>query len=215
MIRWDVIRGNLPLITSKIWEHLALTVVAVGVGLALSFLVVIAIRDRRRLVGPVMGFFGFVYTIPSLALLAFLVPFTRLSFLTAEIALVGYTLLILARNLLAGLDAVPSEVTEAADAMGYSRWRRLWQVELPLALPLVVAGIRIATVTTIGLVMITALIGFGGLGQVMLRGYNFRNDTLVLVGFVLTVALAIVADLTLAWLGRAVTPWSRARAATG
>lgn len=215
MIRWDVIRGNLPLITAKVWEHLALTLVAVGVGLALSFLVVIAIRDRRRLVGPVMGVFGFVYTIPSLALLAFLVPFTRLSFLTAEIALVGYTLLILARNLLAGLDAVPSEVTEAADAMGYSRWRRLWQVELPLALPLVVAGIRIATVTTIGLVMVTALIGFGGLGQVMLRGYNFRNDTLVLVGFVLTVALAVAADLALAWLGRAVTPWSRARAGTG
>jgi osmoprotectant transport system permease protein len=215
VIRWDVIRGNLPLITAKVWEHLALTLVAVGVGLALSFLVVIAIRDRRRLVGPVMGVFGFVYTIPSLALLAFLVPFTRLSFLTAEIALVGYTLLILARNLLAGLDAVPSEVTEAADAMGYSRWRRLWQVELPLALPLVVAGIRIATVTTIGLVMVTALIGFGGLGQVMLRGYNFRNDTLVLVGFVLTVALAVAADLALAWLGRAVTPWSRARAGTG
>ena len=215
MIRWDVIRGNLPLITAKIWEHVALTLVAVGVGLALSFLVVIAIRDRRRLVGPVMGLFGVIYTIPSLALLAFLVPFTRLSFLTAEIALVGYTLLILARNILAGLEAVPRDVLEAADGMGYTRWRRLWQVELPLALPLVVAGIRIATVTTIGLVMVTALIGFGGLGQVMLRGYNFRNDTLVVVGFALTVALAIAADLGLGWLGRAVTPWSRARAAAG
>lgn len=215
MIRWDVIRGNLPLIASKIGEHVALTVVAVGVGFVLSFVVVVAIRDRRRLVGPVMGFFGFVYTIPSLALLALLVPFTRLSFLTSEIALVGYTLLILARNLLAGLDAVPAEVVEAADAMGYSRWRRLWQVELPLALPLVIAGIRIATVTTIGLVMVTALIGFGGLGQVMLRGYNFRNDTLVLVGFALTVALGIAADVALGWLGRAVTPWTRARAAAG
>jgi osmoprotectant transport system permease protein len=213
VIRWDVIRGNLPLIVSKIGEHLALTVVAVGVGLVLSFVVVIAIRDRRRLVGPVMGFFGFVYTIPSLALLALLVPFTRLSFLTSEIALVGYTLLILARNLLTGLDAVPREVIEAADAMGYSRWRRLWQVELPLALPLIIAGIRIATVTTIGLVMVTALIGFGGLGQVMLRGYNFRNDTLVIVGFVLTVALAVLADLGLGWLGRTVTPWRTARAA--
>jgi osmoprotectant transport system permease protein len=215
VIRWDVIRGNLPLITAKIGEHVALTLVAVGVGLALSFLVVIAIRDRRRLVGPVMGLFGVIYTIPSLALLAFLVPFTRLSFLTAEIALVGYTLLILARNILAGLEAVPRDVLEAADGMGYTRWRRLWQVELPLALPLVVAGIRIATVTTIGLVMVTALIGFGGLGQVMLRGYNFRNDTLVVVGFALTVALAIAADLGLGWLGRAVTPWSRARAAAG
>ncbi|HEX4897500.1 MAG TPA: ABC transporter permease [Candidatus Limnocylindrales bacterium] len=213
MIRWDVIRGNLPLISAKIGEHIALTLVAVAVGFVLSFAVVLLVRDRRRLVGPVMGFFGFIYTIPSLALLAFLVPFTRLSFLTSEIALVGYTLLILARNLLAGLDGVPADVLEAADAMGYTRARRLWQIEIPLALPLIVAGIRIATVTTIGLVMVTALIGFGGLGQVMLRGYNFRNDTLVIVGFALTVAMAVAVDLALGWLGRAITPWSRARAA--
>jgi len=213
VIRWDVIRGNLPLITAKIGEHLALTAVAVAVGLAISFVVVLAIRDHRRLVGPVTGIFGFLYTIPSLALLAFLVPFTHLTFLTGEIALVSYTLLILARNLLAGLDAVPAEVIEAADAMGYGRMRRLWDVELPLALPLIVAGIRIATVTTIGLVMVTALIGLGGLGQVMLRGYNFRQDSLVLAGFVLTVILAMTADLGLGWLGRAVTPWSRARMA--
>jgi osmoprotectant transport system permease protein len=212
MIRWDVIEANLPLIRDKLVEHLALTIVAVVVGLVLSFAVVLAIRDRRRLVGPTLGVFGVIYTIPSLALLAFLVPITRLSFLTAEIALVGYTLLVLARNLLAGLDGVPRDVLEAADGMGYSRGRRLWQVELPLALPLIIAGIRITTVTTIGLVMVTALIGFGGLGQVMLRGYNFRSDTLVVVGFVLTVAVAIAADLGLSWLGRAITPWSRARA---
>jgi osmoprotectant transport system permease protein len=212
VIRWDVIRGNLPLIGAKLGEHLALTLVAVGVGLLLSFVAVLVIRSRPRLAGPFTGFFGFLYTIPSLALLAFLVPFTRLSFLTSEIALVSYTLLILVRNLLAGLEAVPLDALEAADAMGYSRLRRLWQVELPLALPLIVAGIRIATVTTIGLVMVTAMVGFGGLGQVMLRGYNFRNDTLVLVGFVLTVALALAADLGLGWLGRVVTPWSRARA---
>jgi osmoprotectant transport system permease protein len=162
-----------------------------------------------------MGAFGVVYTIPSLALLAFLVPITGLPFLTAEIALVGYTLLILARNLLSGLDAVPPEVIEAADAMGYSRWRRLSKVEVPLALPLIVAGIRIATVTTIGLVMVTALIGLGGVGQVMLRGYNFRNDTLVIVGFAVTVALAVAADLGIGWLGRALTPWSRLPRAGG
>ena len=211
MIRWDVIDANLPLILGKIGEHLALTLVAVVVGFALSFVVVLAIRDRRRLVGPTLGFFGLLYTIPSLALLAFLVPITRLSFLTAEIALISYTLLVLARNLLAGLDGVPRDVLEAADGMGYSRARRLWQVELPLALPLILAGIRITTVTTIGLVMVTALIGFGGLGQVMLRGYNFRSDTLVVAGFVLTVALALAADIGLGWLGRAITPWSRAR----
>lgn len=211
MIRWDVISGNLPLIASKLLEHLALTAVAVGVGLVISAVTVYFIRGRLRLVGPVTGTFSLLYTIPSLALLAFLVPVTHLTFLTAEIALVSYTLFILTRNILAGLDAVPADALEAADAMGYGRFRRLWQVELPLALPLIMAGIRIATVTTIGLVMVTALIGFGGLGQVMLRGYNFRNDTLVLVGFILTVALGLAADLGLGWLGRAVTPWSRAQ----
>ena len=213
MIRWDVIQGNLPLIATKLVEHLALTIVAVGVGLVISAAAVLVVGRRRPLTGPVIGFFSLLYTIPSLALLAFLVPITRLSFLTAEIALVSYTLFILTRNLLAGLASVPTDALEAADAMGYGRLRRLWQVELPLALPLIVAGIRIATVTTIGLVMVTALIGFGGLGQVMLRGYNFRNDTLVLVGFVLTVALGLVADLGLGWLGRAMTPWSRTRGA--
>jgi len=211
VIRWDVISGNLPLLGSKLVEHLALTIVAVGVGLLISSVAVLLIRGRRPLVAPVTGFFSFLYTIPSLALLAFLVPITGLSFLSAEIALVTYTLLILTRNLLAGLGAVPHDVLEAADAMGYGRTRRLWQVELPLALPLIMAGIRIATVTTIGLVMVTALIGFGGLGQVMLRGYNFRNDTLVLVGFGLTVAIALVVDLGLGWLGRAITPWSARR----
>ena len=209
MIRWDAITGNLPLIATKLGEHLALTFVAVGLGLVLSFAVVIAIRGNRRLVGVALGTFGVIYTIPSLALLAFLVPITGLSFLSAEIALVGYTLLILSRNLLAGLEAVPRDVVEAADAMGYSSWRRLWKVEIPMALPLIVAGVRIATVTTIGLVMVTALIGLGGVGQVMLRGYNFRNDTLVIVGFVITVVLAIAADLGIGWLGRVLTPWSR------
>jgi len=208
MIRWDVIAGNLPLITDKLVEHILLTVTAVVVGLALSFGAVLVIRRHRSLAAPITGIAGAIYTIPSLALLAFLVPITHLSFTTAEIALVGYTLLILIRNLLTGLDGVPRDALEAADAMGYSPTRRLWQVELPLALPVVMAGIRVAVVSTIGLVMVTALIGEGGLGQVMLRGYNFRNDTLVLAGFVLTVVLAIAADLALGWLGRRVTPWA-------
>jgi len=211
VIRWDAITGNLPLISQKLVEHLALTVTAVGVGLVLSFVAVLAVRRWRFMAGPITGIAGVIYTIPSLALLAFLVPITHLSFTTAEIALVGYTLLILIRNLLAGLDAVPADALEAADAMGYGPTRRLWQVELPLALPVIAAGIRIATVTTIGLVMVTSVIGQGGLGQVMLRGYNFRNDTLVLVGFVLTVALGVAADLALGWAGRRITPWASAR----
>ena len=153
-----------------------------------------------------------LYTIPSLALFAFLVPFTGLSLLTAEIGLVSYTLLILTRNIVTGLDAVPAEVREAADGMGYSPARRLVAVELPLAVPLIVAGMRIATVTTIGLVMVTALIGEGGLGQVMLRGFNLQIFEEVYAGAVITIALAVVADLLLVGLQRVLTPWSRARA---
>jgi osmoprotectant transport system permease protein len=130
---------------------------------------------------------------------------------SAQIGLVSYTLLILIRNIVAGLDAVPRDVREAADGMGYGAARRFLSVELPLAMPLIVAGLRLATVTTIGLVMVAAVIGQGGLGQVMIRGFNFRNDTAVYVGGVLIVALAIVADLLLAGLGRLVTPWARQR----
>jgi osmoprotectant transport system permease protein len=208
VIRWDVVAGNLPLLGSKLVEHVQLTVVAVAVGLVLSALAVLAIRRRRTLAGPLTGLAGFLYTIPSLALLAFLVPITGLSFATAEIALVSYTLLILTRNILAGLDAVPIDVRETAEAMGYGPARRLWLVEVPLALPLIVAGIRLATVTTIGLTMVTAVVGVGGLGQVMLRGFNFRNETLVYAGFVLTVGLALLADVGLGWLGRRLSPWA-------
>lgn len=212
MIRWDWIASNVPALVDATIDHIALTVVAVGVGFALSFLLSLLVYRRRSLGGPVTGVAGVLYTIPSLALFAFLVPFTGLSFVSAEIGLVSYTLLILIRNIVAGLDAVPADVREAADGMGYGRARRFLSVELPLAMPLIVAGIRIATVTTIGLVMVASVIGQGGLGNVMVRGFNFRNDTAVYTGAVLIVALAIVADLVLAAVGRLSTPWSRARA---
>jgi osmoprotectant transport system permease protein len=212
MIRWDWIRSNVPQLVDATVDHVILTAVAVGVGLVLSFVAVLAILRRRGLAGSLTGLAGVLYTIPSLALFAFLTPFTGLTFLTAEIGLVSYTLLILMRNILAGLDAVPPDVREAADGMGYGRARRFLAVELPLALPLIVAGIRIATVTTIGLVMVASIVGQGGLGQVMVRGFNFRNDTAVYTGAVLIVALAIAADLALAGIGRLVTPWARRRA---
>lgn len=211
MIRWDWIGSNLPQLGKALLDHIVLTGIAVGVGFAISFALSLAIYRRRRLAGPVTGLAGVLYTIPSLALFAFLVPITGLSLLSAEIGLVSYTLLILIRNIVAGLDGVPIDVREAADGMGYGSFRKLVSVELPLAAPLIIAGLRIATVTTIGLVMVAAVIGQGGLGQVMIRGFNFRNDTAVYTGAVLIVALAIAADLALAGLGRLVTPWARAR----
>ena len=210
-MNWDWIRSNVPALVDATVDHIVLTAIAVGVGFAISLVFALAIYRDRRLYGPLAGFSGVVYTIPSLALLAFLVPFTGLSVMTADIALVGYTLLILTRSIVGGLDAVPREVTEAADGMGYSWAGRLLKVDLPLAVPLIVAGLRVATVTTIGLVMVTALIGEGGLGQLMLRGFNFRNTTAVYVGAIITVALAVVVDLGLVGLGRLATPWTRRR----
>jgi osmoprotectant transport system permease protein len=150
-----------------------------------------------------------IYTIPSLALFVMLIPWTGLSRTTAQIGLVGYTLLILVRNTVTGLDAVPAEVREAARGMGFSPTRQLLRVELPLAVPSIVAGVRIATVTTIGLVTVTALIGQGGLGALILDGLTRFFRTPVVVGAVLSVALALVADLALVLVQWVVTPWSR------
>jgi osmoprotectant transport system permease protein len=196
-------------------EHIVLTVLAVGIGFLISFALAIAITRRRWLYGPVTATAGIVYTIPSLALFAILVPITGLTILTAEIALVGYTILILVRNIVAALDGVPAEVREAADAMGYSRWARLWRVELPLATPVIVAGLRIATVTTVGLVTVSALIGQGGLGDLIQDGIRRFFPTMIVLGAVLSVALAVVADVLLLALQRLVTPWTRARGGAG
>jgi osmoprotectant transport system permease protein len=205
----EFLRRNGGQLADGLLDHLVLTGIAVGVGLALSLALVLVITRQRRLAGPVIAFAGALYTIPSLALFALLVPVTGLSLVSAEIGLVSYTLLILIRNILAGLDGVPSDVTEAADGMGHTRLQRLLRVELPLAVPLIVAGLRVATVTTIGLVMVTAVIGQGGLGQVLLRGFSLRNWGLVYASLAVMVALAIGADVLLAGLGRLLTPWSR------
>lgn len=210
-MNWAWIGSNVGAIADAALDHVVLTVLAVGVGFAISFVFATLIHRNRRFYSPISGLAGILYTIPSLALFAVLVPVTGLSLLTAEIGLVSYTLLILTRHIVAGLDAVPGEIDEAAVGMGYD-WRgRLLRVDLPLAMPLIVAGLRVATVTTIGLVMVTALIGEGGLGQLMLRGFNFRNYTAVYVGAIVTVGIAVVADLALIAVGRLATPWTRTR----
>jgi osmoprotectant transport system permease protein len=203
---------NLDEIGRRLAEHVLMTVIAVLVGVAISFGLALLVRFRPRLYGPVIGISGTIYSIPSLALFALLIPLTGITLLTAEIALVGYTLLILVRNIVTGLDGVPPEVIEAARGMGYSPIQRLWQVELPIALPVIVAGIRIATVTTIGLVTVTSLIGMGGLGYLIVNtGIRRFFATSILTGVVLSVALAIIADLALLAVQRRLTPWAQAR----
>ena len=211
LVDWGWIVRHLDNAAQRLTEHVAMTVVAVLVGFGISFVLAVWISRRRGALGPVTAVAGVIYTIPSLALFALLVPFTGLSFLTAEIALVGYTILILVRNIVAGLDGVPLDVRDAADGMGYSRWSRLWRVELPLAVPLITAGLRLATVTTIGLVTVTALIGQGGLGQFIREGKERGFPTELYLGAALTILLAIAADAVFVTLQRLATPWTRAR----
>lgn len=209
-VRWDWVAEHADVILAALVQHVELTVIAVGVGLVISLPAGVLAARVRAARGPVLGGAGVLYTIPSLALFAFFVPLTGLSVLTAEIGLVAYTLLILTRNVVVGLEDVPAEVEDAATGMGFRPFHRLIAVELPLALPVIVAGVRIAVVTTIGLVTVTAVIGAGGLGQLILDGLTRQFRTPLVVGGVLSVALAVVADLGLAALQRRLTPWSRA-----
>lgn len=193
-------------------QHLGLSTMAVGVGFLIAFaLATWAARDRRVL-PPIIAAAGILYTIPSLALFAALVPFTGLSLLTAEIPLILYTQLILVRSISAGFDAAPPEVLEAADALGYSRRGRFLAVELPIAVPMIVAGLRLASVSTIGLVMVVTLIGnnFGGLGLFIKEGIASFFPTKVYVGAALSVLLAVTSDLALARLERRIAPWAAA-----
>ena len=207
--RWSWVFDHMDDIKIQAIEHLQLTFFAVGIGLLISFpLAVLAYRNKRFYV-PLTVVTGILYTIPSLALFAILTPFTGLSFTTAEIGLVGYTLLILIRNIVAGLAGVPDDVREAAIGMGYSKNQLLWKVELPLALPVIIAGIRIATVTTIGLVTVTALIGQGGFGYFILLGLSRFFSTATVLGAALSVILAVSMDRLLIFILRRLTPWSR------
>jgi osmoprotectant transport system permease protein len=209
-IRWDWVGDHLDRIGAALAQHIQLTLIAVAVGILLAIPIGVVTWRYRRSRGSVLTVAGIFYTIPSLALFAFLVPYTGLGVLTAEIGLVSYTLLILVRNIVVGLDGVPADVRDAARGMGYRPFRQLLRVDLPLALPVIMAGVRIATVTTIGLVTITALIGEGGLGQLILDGLTRDFRTPLVVGGGLSVILAIVCDVGLGLVQRLVTPWSRA-----
>ena len=212
LVRWGWVVDHLDDIGTRIVEHLVLTGIAVGIGFAISLVVGVLAYRYRRIYAPVTWVAGILYTIPSLALFGFLIPFTGLSLLTAEIALVSYTLLILVRNVVAGLDSVPGDVRDAAVGMGYGPMASLFRVELPLAMPVVIAGLRIATVTTIGLTTVTALITLGGLGRFILDGIARNFPTASLLGAFLSIALAVGADLLFLALERKAAPWATRRA---
>jgi len=196
-------------------QHLYLAAISVAAGFAISFgLAIVAVR-RRRSYGPILAFTGLLYTIPSLALFPFFIPITGLTDLTAVIPLVMYSLLIFVRNIVTGLDSVPADVLEAADGTGYDRTGRFRAVEIPLALPLIVAGIRLASVSTIGLVTITGILGdrFGGLGFFIFEGIRHVFPTEIFLGGIASIVLALVVDRALVIVERRRTPWTATPAA--
>jgi osmoprotectant transport system permease protein len=210
LLSWEWIGDH----TDEIWErtlqHLQLTGYAVGIGLVIAMAMSVVALRWRRAYAPLAAVSGALYRIPSLALFAILVPYTGLGFRPVLIALVTYTLLILLRNIVAGIDGVPRSVLEAADGMGYEPWRRFLAVDLRLATPAIIGGIRVATVTVIGLVTVGALVGSGGYGVFINDGLSRNFTTPIIVGGGLSIAMAIAFDLLFVAVQRLTTPWSRA-----
>ncbi|MGY1739243.1 MULTISPECIES: ABC transporter permease [unclassified Blastococcus] len=201
---WDTILAHLR-------EHVWLTVAAVALGALIALPLALLARRSRWLSGPVLGLSTVIYTIPSLAMFAFILPVTGLSATTVLVGLTAYSLVILVRNFLAGLRGVPDDVREAARGMGLSPRQLFLRVDLPLALPAFMAGLRIATVSTVALVTVGVLVGHGGLGQLITGGFaanEYRAE--IVTGAVGCVLLALVADLLLAGVERVLTPWARA-----
>ena len=206
---WEWTADHAGRILSLAGQHVVLTVIAVGVGFVISMPLGILSYRHTKWYPPVTWATGLLYTIPSIALFILMIPITGLTIWTVEIGLVSYTLLILIRNIVVGLRGVSEDVKEAANGMGYTRRQLLWRVELPMALPAIVAGLRVATVSTVGLVTIGFVIGKGGLGELIIDGLNRFYTPEVIVGAVLSIALALVADGLLLLLERALTPWAR------
>jgi osmoprotectant transport system permease protein len=208
-INWDWLSTHIPYVLAAVQQHVTLTLVALAGGIVIALPLGVLAHRWSALRLPVLTVFGTFYTIPSIALFALLIPYTGLSGTSAEIPLIGYNVLILVRNVLVGLDSVPPDVVDAADGMGYRPFARLVRIELPLALPAMLAGLRVAAVSTIGIVTITAVIGLGGLGQLILRGLIESFHTPLVVATALCILLALFADLVIAGAQRLAVPWAR------
>ncbi len=209
---WLFVRERTPGELRKMTiEHLQLTVIPMAIGTVIATGLTLIIRKLRFTLTPITVFTSFLYTIPSFALFGILRTLTT-NFQAAVIALTSYSLLILVRNFVAGLDAVPRHILDAADGLGMGPLRRLVTVEIPLALPVIFTGIRVATVTLVGLVAVSSIIQLGGLGYLIFNGYSRQFSTPMVVGTVLSILLAIFLDLLIDRVGRLLTPWARRKA---
>lgn len=195
-------------------EHLEITALSVLLGILIAFPLALVARRFAPLESTVVGVATGIYTIPSLALLPLMVPFTGLSRTTVVIALALYALTILVRAMLEGLRAVPDEVVESARGLGYGATRLLFRVELPLAIPVIMAGLRVATVSTVALTTIGSLVAYGGLGNLIKDGVNSNFRAELFTASVLCVVLAVLLDLVIVLAQRVLTPWTRGRSAT-
>ena len=193
------------------FQHVLLTVVAVAIGFLISFALALVAYRRRWLVNPITQVTGILYTIPSIAAFFLLLPVTGRGFLTAEIALVSYVLLIIFRNILTGLDNVPEDAKDAGRGMGLTDRQLLWRVEVPLAVPEIMAGLRIAVTTTVGLATLAFFAGAGGLGEQIFADITFKSNVVTAGG--LAVLLAALLDGGILLVQRMITPWTRATAA--
>lgn len=190
-------------------QHLEITVVSVLLGVVIAFPLALLARRLPRLESGILGVTTAIYTIPSLALLPLLVPFTGLSATTVVIGLALYALTILVRSMLEGLRSVPDEVRESATGLGFGSTRLLLKVDLPLALPVIMAGLRVATVSTVALTTVGSLVAYGGLGNLIKDGVstNFRAE--LMAASILCVVIAVVLDLLIVLTQRLLTPWTR------
>jgi osmoprotectant transport system permease protein len=202
------IADNLDRYWDPLLQHVFLTLTAVAIGFVVASALALVAHRRRRLVGPIVNVTGILYTIPSVAAFFLLLPLTGRGNTTALVALVAYTLLILFRNMMDGLDAVPEESRDAGRGMGLTRRQLLWRVEVPLALPAILAGLRVATTTTVGLAALAFFAGAGGLGAEINADLAFKSN--VVVASALCLLLAAVLDGAILLAQRALTPWSRA-----
>jgi osmoprotectant transport system permease protein len=207
----DWIVHHLDRYVSPFWQHLFLVGVSVTAGFAIAFGLALLAYRMRYLVSPITQITGILYTIPSLAFFFLLLPITGRGNTTALIALTAYTLLILFRNIIDGLDGVPDEARDAGIGMGLTTRQLLWRVELPLALPAIMAGLRIAATTTVGLAALATFAGAGGLGDQMASQKEFISN--IAVGGGLCVVMAVALDAILLLVQRVLTPWSRVRTA--
>jgi osmoprotectant transport system permease protein len=208
IIRWEYLVDEWDQISEALSQHLRLTLLAVAIGTVVAAaLTALALRFRWAAT-PISATTAAIYTIPSVAFFGLLVPYTGLSVWTAVIPLTGYTLLVLVTNFVAGFRSVPAAVRDAADGMGMSPARRLLTVELPVAAPLLIAGLRIATVSTVGLVTVAAIVGQGGLGRLILDGLRRTFWTPMVLGSALSILMALALDLLIQAIGARLTPWA-------